>query len=391
MTGDRTYKIGISGSYGGLNLGDEAILESIIEQLTKSLPVEITVFSRNPDDTLQRHHVEHAVAVRKLSRDEILPEIRRLDFFILGGGGILYNGEAKTYLREAEIAAELNIPFMLYAVGTGPLTDTNVQSMIGDILNQAAAITVREKTDKQHLEASGVRKDIVVTADPAFLLTPQPLPPNVFEIEGLADKKNLVAMSVREPGGAAPDMRPDDYVALLSNAADFMVDRFDADIVFIPMERHDVKDVQYSHAVISKMYFANRAQVLQQAYTAGQMLSLFHHFSFAVGMRLHFLIFAALQGIPFVALPYATKVSGVLEMMGIEMPVLHVVTAGKLTAYIDRCWDNRSQVKRLILSKLPQIQKDARHSNRIAVELLKNTESHLEEATHAAAGPSAKE
>jgi polysaccharide pyruvyl transferase WcaK-like protein len=38
-------KIGISGSYGGLNLGDEAILQSIITQLRRDLSeVEITVF-----------------------------------------------------------------------------------------------------------------------------------------------------------------------------------------------------------------------------------------------------------------------------------------------------------------------------------------------------------
>ena len=33
--------------------------------------------------------------VRKLSRDEVLPEVRRLDLFILGGGGILFDGEAQ--------------------------------------------------------------------------------------------------------------------------------------------------------------------------------------------------------------------------------------------------------------------------------------------------------
>ena len=45
------YRVGISGSYGGLNLGDEAILQSIIQQLSHSLPVEITVFSRDAADT----------------------------------------------------------------------------------------------------------------------------------------------------------------------------------------------------------------------------------------------------------------------------------------------------------------------------------------------------
>ena len=37
-----------------------------------------------------------------------------------------------------------------------------------------------------------------------------------------------------------------------ANAADFMVDRFDADIVFVPMER-SVLDSQHSHAVIAQM------------------------------------------------------------------------------------------------------------------------------------------
>ncbi len=40
-------RVGISGSYGGLNLGDEAILHTIIAQLRRDLNVEITVFSRN--------------------------------------------------------------------------------------------------------------------------------------------------------------------------------------------------------------------------------------------------------------------------------------------------------------------------------------------------------
>ncbi|MEW6753313.1 MAG: hypothetical protein AB1505_20380 [Candidatus Latescibacterota bacterium] len=60
-------RVGISGSYGGLNLGDEAILESIIVQLRRALPVEITVFSRQAEDTRQRHEVERVVPVRDLT------------------------------------------------------------------------------------------------------------------------------------------------------------------------------------------------------------------------------------------------------------------------------------------------------------------------------------
>src|SRR4029077_1271945 len=96
-----TFKVGIPGSYGGLNLGDEAILQSIITQLRRDLPqVEITVFSRDAEDTKRRHGGERAVPVRKLSRAEVLPEIERLDLLVIGGGGILYDADARIYLRE---------------------------------------------------------------------------------------------------------------------------------------------------------------------------------------------------------------------------------------------------------------------------------------------------
>src|SRR5688500_10898637 len=93
-------RVGISGSYGGLNLGDEAILRAMTAQLRASLPVEITVFSRDAEDTLRRHGVERAVPVRGLTREEAHAEVERLDLFILGGGGILYDAEVEAYLRE---------------------------------------------------------------------------------------------------------------------------------------------------------------------------------------------------------------------------------------------------------------------------------------------------
>src|ERR671923_1367252 len=146
------YRVGITGSYGGLNLGDEAILHSIIAQLRRDLTVEITVFSRDPEDTKRRHGVERAVPVRKMSRAEVVPEVERLDLLIFGGGGILYDADARTYLREVLVAKEHGVPVMLYAVGAGPLADANVQKAVREALDGVAAITVREKSAQQLLE-----------------------------------------------------------------------------------------------------------------------------------------------------------------------------------------------------------------------------------------------
>lgn len=363
------YRVGISGSYGGLNLGDEAILQSIIMQLRRDLPVEITVFSRNPEDTKRRHKVERAVAVRKLSRAEVVPEVERLDLFILGGGGILFDAEARLYLREVQIAKEKGVPVVVYAIGAGPLKDPNAQAAVRDVLEVVELLTVRERAAQQTLEEAGVHREIVVTADPALLLKPEPLPRGILKREGLEGRRRLIGMSVREPGVAAPDIDPDEYHALLANAADYMVDRFDADVVLVPME-HSVLDVQHSHAVIAQMLRAQRGTVLKGEYSSGQILALMSRFNFVVGMRLHFLIFAALRGVPFVALPYAGKVSGFLDELGVPAPPLNLVNAGRLVAYIDQSWDQSRSIRAKLEKGVPLLQKRAQETHRMLLELL---------------------
>jgi polysaccharide pyruvyl transferase WcaK-like protein len=136
------------------------------------------------------------------------------------------------------------------------------------------------------------------------------------------------------------------------------------------MERR-MLDLQHSHAVISQMLRPQSAMVLKEEYTSGQVLSLMKHLEFAVGMRLHFLIFAAIQGVPFVALPYAQKVSGFIEDLELKMPPIELVNAGRLIAHIDYFWDLREELHAQIMRKIPEMQTRARQTNELAVSLLK--------------------
>jgi polysaccharide pyruvyl transferase CsaB len=369
---DRPYRVGISGSYGGLNLGDEAILEGILRELRASVPVEVTVFSRNPEDTLRRHKVERAVPVRDMSREEVRPEIARLDLFILGGGGILFDAEVRIYLREVLLAHEEKVPVFVYAVSAGPLDKFGSREAVKEALDRAAVISVRDRLSRQLLETLGVQREIHVTADPALLLEPTSPPDDALAREGIVrEGKWLIGVSDREPGVAAPDLDPDHYHALLANAADYLVERFDADLIFVPLERHTL-DLQHSHAVLSKMANPNRARVLKSTYTARETLAIMKCLDFAVGMRLHFLIFSALQHVPFVALPYGVKVEGLLEDLEMPMPRLQRLNAGQLIAHLDRSLDTRRDLSERIQRNLAPLIERARVTNRLVVELLQS-------------------
>lgn len=366
-TSAKRLRIGISGSYGGLNLGDEAILDGILDQLRASIAADVTVFSRNPSDTLERHKTEHVVAVRQLTRKEIAPEVGKLDLLILGGGGILYDEDAETYLREVFLAQELGIPVMIYAISAGPLTRPTAKEAVRRALNACTLVTVRDRQGYRLLEDVGVTREIHLTADPALLLRPEPLPIEEVKAEGVQFDRHLVGFSVREPGPAAPDIDPEAYYALLANAADFVIERLDADVVFVPME---TTDIRHSHAVIAHMKNAERGEILRRRYTPEQILDLIGRFEFVIGMRLHFLIFAALRGTPFIALPYASKVTGLIEDLGMESPPLGSVGIGQLLARIDRSWDTREKIRATITTRLPTLQDRARQSNDLLMRFL---------------------
>jgi polysaccharide pyruvyl transferase CsaB len=365
------YRVAISGSYGGMNLGDEAILEVILRELRANLDVDVVIFSRNAKDTKKRHKVR-AIPIREMHKDEVFEELKKLDLFILGGGGILYDESLEGFLRDVNWAKELDIPVMVYAISVGPIKTPQSKQLVIETLNKVDQITVREREAKITLHDLGVNRQIDVTADPGLLLKPQSFTKDLLKTEGISPESPLVGFSVREPGPAAPDLNIEQYHAVLANAADYMVERFDAQILFVPMEGGEHKDPQHSHAVISKMANARRASVLKGAYNSGEVLGLMKHMSFAVGMRLHFLIFAGIQKVPFVSLPYASKVSGYLSDLEMPMPPLSALNVGKLCAYLDRSWDLRAQIKRRLEERIPALQERAKKTNRTLCSLLRD-------------------
>lgn len=356
-------RIGIAGSYGGLNLGDEAILDSIVSALRKE--ADLVIFSRDADDTRRRHPAE-AVPVRHLTREQSREVVRGLDLLVFGGGGLLFDDEVELFLREVQIAHELRVPVMVYGISAGPLNVPHNRKLVREILNQCAAITVRDRHGVHLLQDLGVDKPVQLTADPALLL--RPVKPR--SAERFDNGRRLIGLSVREPGAAAPDLDIDHYHALVANAADYVIDRFDADVVFVPMERRHV-DIQHSHAVAAKMQHAARATILREEYTPAELLSLVQRFEFMIGMRLHFLIFAALAGVPFVSLPYASKVTGFIEDLDLPAPPLRSLNAGTLLAHIDRSWDFRSGIRDKIARRLPQLQARAARNHEVLMQLIR--------------------
>lgn len=360
--------IGVTGSYGGLNVGDEAILTAIVEELRARMPgVELVIFSRDADHTRAQHDVDRVVA-RDSIRRELLGEIERLDLLVLGGGGILYDRESEPYLHVARLAQDAGVRTATYAIGVGPLERPSEREAVAETLGRMECITVRDASAKQLLEEIGVEREALVTADPALLLEPKPFSDGELLGAGVRKDGPLVGVSVREPGRAAEQLEPGVYHRLLADAADFIVARFGAEVLFVPMERQDIAQ---SHRVVADMAMPERASVLRVSYEPRRMLGLMQHLDMAVGMRLHFLLFAAMANVPLMALPYASKVSALLERLGVSAPPPSKREhGGDLLARIDRLWDERDGQRQLLRALVPELQACARRSATAVTEVL---------------------
>jgi polysaccharide pyruvyl transferase WcaK-like protein len=147
-------------------------------------------------------------------------------------------GTRRSTFGRVFLAHELGIPVILYAISAGPLALQASRRAVAEALNTTASpvITVRDRLGYRLLEDVGVTQPIHLTADPPLLLEPEEPPVDALVAEGVQLDRHLVGFSVREPGPAAPDIDPEDYYGLLANSADFMVDRYGADVVFVPME-----------------------------------------------------------------------------------------------------------------------------------------------------------
>lgn len=335
-----SVSVGVLGSYGGRNVGDEAILTAMLDRVRAGRPdARLVVFSRNPDHSRAAHPDVEVVGWEGVCREQISEHLRGLSVLVLGGGGILYDTEARRYLRLARTAQDLGVPLFTYALGAGPLTDEADCEWVRATLSEAAEVTVRDEESKLVLEEAGLTRPITVTADPALLLQPGEGGEDLLRAEAVPRGVRLVGMSVREPGRAAEHLDEEGYHQLLANVGDFLVHRLDAHVVFLPMERDDMR---HAHAVVSRMADADRCTVLHGTYRPQEMLDIVRRLDLAIGMRLHFLIFAALAGIPLLPLPYAGKVFDFAQQIG--APALRGVvreTAGLLLAEVDRLWDER--------------------------------------------------
>ena len=388
-------KIVIQGWYGNGNLGDEIILECMLSELRGHFPeATFVVVSDDPADTKRRHGVESIP--RGGGRMQRLKRLRALtdaDLFILGGGELLKQFGSSdvsilTWLGPLELAHEMGVPTMTYAVGVSDRLSSRAEAVMKGILSKTDAVLVRDPLSFDVLRRIGV-PNARLTADPALLF-----PELHQEARGRPAPGELrVSVFVNEwfvTRSVVPDpVSWQRFKNRMAECVDGLIERYGATVRFVPMQVTDSGEDDRTVAREIAGLTRNRGliEVREERVSANELLGLISGSNLVISMRLHSLILATALGVPALAIEYQSKVKRFSDSIGTSDWVIGI-TDSNSDSMLSLCSRaaSGSYPLALVKERLPTLQDLARENANLAAALVRQPRKRSNRLSRAARG-----
>ncbi|MBI5754307.1 polysaccharide pyruvyl transferase family protein [Candidatus Peregrinibacteria bacterium] len=308
-------KIVVCGNYGAQNLGDELILEGLLETLKTAAPrAEITVMSGDPAATTKIYNVQSVskfpAGVRSFfsGSEETIKAVKECDYFILGGGGLFNDLKIHAsiiWAIQARQALKYKKPLIIYGQSIGPLS-TISKFLIKSIFKKAAFIAVRDQDSAKELSKIGVHQKIFVTPDLAFRLPSSK--PVVTQ-----KKSPTIIIALRNLFGF-----PNDLIKEFGTFCNWLIEEQNCQLEFIDFQQGVVGDYELHKTVIAHIQQKNKIKHFSAITDTKELLAHFEQADFVFGMRLHSIICAIKACKPFIAISYSRKIDSMIKDSGLE-------------------------------------------------------------------------
>lgn len=305
----------ISGYLGFRNSGDESILYAIQKKIKdQKADIHITALSKRPEETERLYDIK---AIPAFNPMKVIASIYKSDIVLSGGGTLLQDGTSSRslwyYLFIIMMARIMGKKIMLYANGIGPLNKGLNRKLVKWVIGGAKVITLREEMSYKELKSIGVTKPkIEVAADPVFTLkgVEKETAKTLLEEEGVHGDKPLIMLAFRQW------KLHDSFYDKLAIMCDVLVERYDAQILFLPMQYP--QDVQVAKKIQNKMVHDRESHILNRQCSPDEIIGIIGLGKIVLSMRLHALLYASIKNIPMVGFVYDPKVDYYLKTL--DMP-----------------------------------------------------------------------
>lgn len=314
-------KIVVCGNYGAGNLGDELILEGMLETLKISAPgAEITAMSGNPAETEKIYGPKYGIkSVEMLpaglhsfvksifSPSRTKKVISECDYFILGGGGLFndLNWQADliwtTQVREA---FKKNKPVIMYGQSVGPLGDLS-KFLVRRIFSKAAFIGVRDEDSSTELKKLGITKEIVVTPDLAFRLP--------VDVNQASATPPIIIISLRQI-----ESLNEKFIKEFAAFCNWLIEEKKYNLKFIDFQSGPEGDDNLHENIIVHIKHRDKITHIHPTINADKLLEHFQKADFVFAMRMHAVICAMKTNKPFLAISYSRKIDSLIKDSNLE-------------------------------------------------------------------------
>ena len=302
----------VCGAYGRGNVGDDAILEAILQEMRSIDPdMPVTVLSKDPQRTRLTYRVQ---ALNRTAFLKWMKAMRRAKLYINGGGSLIQDVTSRRslwfYLHNIHAAKKAGCKVQMYGCGIGPVTRENHRALAAKVLNRSVdVITLREPDSLEELKSMGVTKpEILLTADPALTLNraEEDKTDSVMLRAGIPSHGKYICFALRQWKGF------EEKAPLFGKAARYAYETYGLTPVFVSIDRNQdpIAGQMAAAALDIPHYFLNDAG------SAGTIIGALSRMEVVISMRLHALIFAAGHGIPLAGVVYDPKVSAFLRYIG---------------------------------------------------------------------------
>ena len=305
-------KVLISGYYGFGNCGDEAMLFAIISQLKRRLPdLQVVVLSQQPEKTAGDFGVR---AVARLDFRLIWRELGEADLLLSGGGSLFQDVTSPRnvfyYAAVVWLARLRGKKVYLCGQGIGPLRRRLSRCVMKRVARWADLITLRDEASLRELTSLGSKGPMRVTADPVLGLGTELINRErgaaILAATGL-EKGPVIGVSLRQWSGLASTLKA--VAALLDKMT-----KTGWQVVLVPLQREDREALGALEREL-----ASPAVYLENLRDFRDLMAVIANCDFCIGMRLHFLIFAVMGGVPAVGLSYDPKVTRFMNQVGLPV------------------------------------------------------------------------
>ena len=363
------YDCVLLGYYGFGNMGDDALLMSVIKNLRSKIPyLRIAVMSY--DVKKMKANLNH-LSVFVFNRFNVLSTLkvfRNSKYLIFGGGTLLQdNTSTKSllyYLYMVRLAKRYGLDVILYANGIGPIRKEKNKRRIKSILPKISLITARDKQTYDYIKNLDNNVNIHLTADEALTIAPQSSEKVILSEEFI--KKGFVCFSVRK----WRDIKDEEYIKYARVVSDFC-QRNGFCVLLIVMEAHN--DLAITEKIAN--YFKTNVKIL---YAGGgmngeELTGIISNAKMTISVRLHSLIFSACAGVPMIGLSYDPKVSSFMKLAGIDEKYIVDIglnSANDLKNAINALYEELDTEKKRLKSAMEILKQSAEENAKTTAEYI---------------------